>query len=278
MSFNAAAQQAPTNPSMTDVALLIAKAHGDVQRWQKLSTLSVKREHHMFRDETPFLFQIFGEYATQRIYQKWFQPGGEVVWDGERAWSNDWGFRGRFSERFTTSIGFHLANMPWLILDSDTRLLSMEERFGAVPNSNKIQLVLEVELEADPVRKPRGYDGPRDKFGIIVDPDTFLIQGIIERRSYAGQLDMAGASPDQESFADIFVIDSRAEAAGFIWPQQYSLFSMNGVKYGEGRFYDYEINVPFEDDWMRPVTGDEHHSSFDESSSYIRTSSIPVSD
>jgi len=266
---SAPASEADSADSLRALALKVAEAHGGVDRWNDLRSLSIGRRHHMFRDAEPFHFRIVGEYPTRRIYQDWEQPGGEVVWDGEQAWSNDWGFKGRFSERFTAAIGFYLANMPWYILDSEARLLSAESRPGIIPGSDKTYTVLEVEFEADPVRKPRGYQGIRDSFGIVIDVETYRIAGVIERRTYAGQLDMSGAAPEQTHFEDIFVIESTVSEGGLIWPGEYSLYTLSGTKYGEGIFHDYAVNVEFKDAWMQPAN-DAVTSSFDRTSSYRR--------
>jgi hypothetical protein len=260
-----------TNEDLRAIANRIAEAHGGVERWQQLATLSVDRVHHMLADEKPFRFQIIGELSTRRIYQPWLEPGGEVVWDGERAWSNEWGFVNRFSAKFTTSIGFYLVNLPWLILDPETKLLGAEFESDILPGSDKEYLVLDIELEADSVRKPRRYPGKRDQFRLVVDKDTYLIAAVVEFRSYAGQLDMSGAGPEQSNFADIFLIEGQTKAAGLIWPEQYSLYTLSGKKYGEGRFYNYVANVPFEEQWMEARTSGNSPSQFDNTSSYLRT-------
>ena len=258
-----------STPEAKQTAEAIANAHGGTERWAKLSTLSIDRVHHMFRDEKPFAFRIIGEYSTHRVYQRWSDPAGEVVWDGERAWSNAWGFRGRFSERFTTSIGFFLANMPWLLLESDTEFVSLSRGGFSIPGDDRDYWLLEIEYEAEPVRKPKAIDATRDRFGIVVDPATFRIRAVVERRSYAGQLDYSGAPAEQDHFADIFVIESYVDNGGLLWPGEYSLYTLAGQKYGEGRFFNYETNVPLEESWFVPVTGAEG-SDFDTTSSYLR--------
>ena len=245
----------------------VAAAHGGLDRWREVRSVSMEREHHFLRDEKPFLFRIVGEESTGRIFQQWHQPAGEVAWDGERAWSNDWGFAGRFSERFTTGIGYFLASLPLRMTDDDTELLSVTRQAGVIPGDTNEYVVAEIEYEAGPVRKPAAFDGRRDRFRLVIDPQTHRVAAVVEMRSYAGQLDISKAPAEQEHFEDIFVIESYAEAGGLVWPEAYALYTLDGRQYGKGRFFDYRVNVPFDEAWMQPRPGT---SRFDTTSSYRR--------
>lgn len=251
------------------------EAHGGLTAWQRLSTLRVEREHHFLGWEAPIRFQIHAEYATQRHYQRWQDPPGEVFWDGERAWSAGWRLADRFLPRFVTSIGFYLINLPWYAQEPEARLLTVEQRSEGVVSNQTEFIVLSVEFEADMVRKPRGYLGERDHFEIYLDPQSYLIRAVHQHRTYAGQLDAASASPESMEISEIYVPEEYIDLNGLKLPGKYSVYSATGEKTAEGRFFDYAADVPFDQSNM--IISHARDIVFDRSSSYIREN-LPASD
>ncbi len=80
---------APRSETPFSVAGRMMEAHGGAAPWRALKTISIDREHE-YADGTRFEFHIDAEYGTERNYQRWTKPAGEIVWDGERAWSANW--------------------------------------------------------------------------------------------------------------------------------------------------------------------------------------------
>ena len=229
--------------------------------------MSMQRRHQFLRWDRPIEFTIWGEFATQRVYQRWARPAGTVVWDGERAWSADWPLADRFLPRFVTSIGFFLVNLPrYLNSDQASGLgLSFCPLF---PGEEKRYPVVTATFEADMVRKPRGYAGPRDRFHVYLDPVTYRVAGVLQERTYAGQLDAAAAPAEINRMVELFVVETYVHAGGLSLPGRYSVYSPDGEPTARGEFYAYRLNDPEEPGWFAPASSDGLR--FDNSSSVSR--------
>lgn len=253
----------PISPEQ--VAERMLQAHGGVDAWAALHTFHVEREHQ-FGDTAPIRFDILAEYRTERIYQEWTAPPGVVVWDGERGWSADWRLHDAIPPRYVAGIGFYLVNLPWFANSDEAKLISAQRR-ADLPGDGREFIVLRVEFEGDPVRKPRGHEGMRDYYDLYLDPETYRVAGVAQNRTYAAQLDKGGS--DRERIVEIFVPSSMVEAAGILWPHEYVVYDEEGVQIMSGRFFDYQLDLPFDEARMQPPAGSEVR--FDTTTSYLRT-------
>ncbi|XOV90670.1 MAG: hypothetical protein ACFHX7_12495 [Pseudomonadota bacterium] len=251
------------------VANRLTEAHGGMENWLALNTVAIAREHRGVQGPTDFRFNILADYATQRIYERWEKPAGTVVWDGERAWSVDWPIAQRLTPRFVTSIGFFLVNMPWLVQNPQTRLLGVTRESGLPSNPEAMFVVLDIEFEAAPVRKPKGIVSPRDTFRLYIDPDTWLLAAVHQSRTHAGQLHNFGADASETAFVEIYVPTDSIEAEGLLWPGRYDIYAPTGVLTTRGRFFDYRFNVDIDEALFTPPK-DAAGLVFDTSSSYQR--------
>jgi len=255
-------------PSPREAANRLTEAHGGMAGWQNLKSVSIRREHKSMQGATDFHFNILAEYGTNRIYEHWEAPPGTVVWDGERAWSVDWPLAQRLSPRFVASIGFFLVNMPWMVQDPATRLISVIREAGPASLAHTTFIVLDVEFEADPVRKPNGLGAFRDHFRLFIDPETYLLAAVHQTRTHAGQLDNFGAGPD-ETFDEIYIPTNYIQINELMWPERYEIYSPGGELKTRGRFFDYSFDVEVDRALFIPPYGDPG-LIFDNTSSYQR--------
>jgi outer membrane lipoprotein-sorting protein len=252
-----------------EIANRMTQAYGGMLTWQSLQNIEIAREHRSVSGPTDFHFNIFADYASQRIYEKWDAPAGMMVWDGERAWSLDWPLAQRLSPRFVASIGFYLINMPWLVQQDFTKLLSVSYKTDLPSQPGKEFIVLEIELEAPSVAKPFYYKGPRDHFSLYLDPQSYLIAGVHQYRTHAGQLDNFRASAEVIAFEEIYVPTNYLDMMGLKWPEHYEIYDPQGTLTTKGRFYNYQFNQDFDESIFVPPT-DNPRLIFDNSSTYQR--------
>jgi len=261
-------------PALADA---LTAAHGGMARWSRLCTVSVDREHQGVR--TPagvFLFHIDADFATRRMHQRWSEPAGELGWDGERAWSKDWPMAARLKPRFVMSIGFYLLNLPWLVQDPAVRLGTVSGD-GQLPGfPGKRFTVLEIDMEADTVRKPAWFRGPRDHFALYIDPANHRLQGVMQYRTHAGQLEAFGAGDGVDAFVELYEILSYVEHRGLLWPQDYQIYAASGVPTTHGRFFNYAFDEFIDELSFLPPRGDG--VVMDDSSSIYRSGPPPVAE
>jgi len=188
----------------------VVEAHGGTDRWRRLTSIFMEREHLFAGTEQPIRFSIHGEYPSHRIFQVWQSPEGKFAWDGERAWSSGWPLAEQLPPRYVAGIGFYLVNMPWLV-QQEAVALRGEGCSGRLPgHGDKPFLVIVADYEPDPVRKPAWFDGPRDSYELYIDPESKRLSGVMQHWTYAGRLDAAGAPASVTSISQLFVPESFA--------------------------------------------------------------------
>ncbi len=254
-----------------DAATAVARmveAHGGRRAWQELETIHVEREHTFAGSEQPIRFNIHGQYPSHRIFQEWSAPAGTLAWDGERAWSSGWPLAEQLMPRYVAGIGFYLVNMPWLV-ERDARGIASLGCTGRLPGQEaRTYLVVTADYEPDPIRKPAWFDGPRDRYDLFIDPETYRLSGVMQHWTYAGRLDSAGLPPSVTAISQLFVPDDFVDLNGLIVPGRYKAYTTNGDVAATGRFFDYDLARPVDDSSFSP--DDSEPLDWDTSSSYMR--------
>ena len=246
--------------------MAMVEAHGGMDAWQALDSIYVEREHLFSGNEQPIRFNIHGELPSHRIHQAWQAPAGTLAWDGERAWSSEWPLAQQLMPRYVAGIGFYLINMPWLA-HRDARALETLGCSGTLPGKGERNyLVIAVDYEPDPVRKPAWFTGPRDTYELFIDPDTHRLSAVMQHWTYAGRLDSAGLPATAQSISQLFVPDTFVEVGGLLWPHTYKAFTPENEVAAEGRFFDYDLSRPFDERVLLPPDPVD----WDTSSSYYR--------
>jgi hypothetical protein len=233
-----------------DLAKQLAAAHGGLDKWSRLRTFYVDRVHQgvTYGDPNrPFEFNITADYRTRRIYQTWFYPDAKLAWNGEIAWA-DRPSGGR-PPRAIMSTGFFIANLPWLTFDEHASLGEVGCRIGIVPGVRDTDefWTLEVNYEADVVRKPTDYVGPRDRWLFLIEPDSGRLAGAEYYRTWGGDLDGMGFGPAVSEYLTVYVPQTFIEADGLLWPNRFSTFALDGTNSAYGEFKNYAFDVPFDE-------------------------------
>lgn len=253
--------------AQTAVAAMV-KAHGGMSAWQELESIYVEREHLFAGREQPIRFNIHGEYQSHRIFQTWQTPAGVLAWDGERAWSSGWPLAEQLMPRYVAGIGFYLVNMPWLV-HRDARNLESHGCSGELPGKyGRTYLVIAVDYEPDPVRKPEWFEGVRDSYELYIDPDTNRLSGVMQHWTYAGRLDSAGLPASVHVISQLFVPNDFVEVGGLVWPHTYTAYTPENDVAAQGSFFDYDFSRPLDEKWLLP--DDTEAVTWDTSSSYNR--------
>jgi hypothetical protein len=278
MACQASDQDTPTLASEVDVVAEVVEsnplqelmeAHGGLEKWKSLTTMSVDRLHRpTYLNVGELQFTIHAEYGLNRIYQVWSNPPGEVFWDGERAWSVGWPLAGRFSERFLMSSGFFIANFPWLAYVADAKIEEINDPVPLIDGSTAPDgKVFRVFYEPDVVRKPPAYRGKRDSFDVYINAKTGRLLGIRMHRTYAGQIDTV-SSPESDEIFESYVVYSETNIDGLVFPSDFSLYVADGKKVADGEFKNYRLNAQNFDDKFPAALAEGAH--LDATSSYIR--------
>ena len=251
----------------TAVAAMV-DAHGGTRAWQALESIYVEREHLFAGSERAIRFNIYGEYPSHRIYQVWSAPAGVLAWDGERAWSSGWPLAEQLMPRYVAGIGFYLVNMPWLV-QRDARSLESLGCSGTLPGKpGQRYLVIAAGYEADPVRKPEWFAGPRDSYELYIDPATHRLHGVMQHWTFAGRLDSAGLPASVNEISQLFVPHDFVEVNGLVLPGSYTAYTPEHEVAARGRFFDYDFSRQFDEGLWVP--DDTESVDWDTSSSYNR--------
>jgi len=246
------------------IAAKVLQAHGGRDAWNALQTIYIAREHHLSGQPRAWDYAIYADYKTERLYMDWNYPAGLLVWDGERAWSVDWGPAEFILPRFAMGIGFFAINLPYFMNSVDADLVSLEKRIGQAPGDDKEYWVLGVEFEGQSARKPVKVATPRDLTEVYIDPETFLIAGTHFNWSYAEQLDIRGQG--ETAFFQNYVVEDYVEHRGIKWPSHYVIYDREGNITTRGRYFDYAFDIPLDETMF--IAGE--NAKFDNSSSYQR--------
>ena len=96
------------------------EAHGGMDKWKSART--VYFEDEMIPGDAPvgLVSQVTVEQGRRRIYVDYPDINARVVWDGEKAWSINWGLP--MPPRLLTSFNYYFLNLPWLVMDPGVNL------------------------------------------------------------------------------------------------------------------------------------------------------------
>jgi hypothetical protein len=244
----------------------LVEAHGGIEPWQALQSLTVDRAHQFAGRDQALGFRIEGDYPAHRLYLEWDEPPGQVAWDGDRAWSANWALAPVFLPRFVTTIGFTLVNLPWLALQNADIATPQGCHDGLPGHESKRFHVVSLVYEPEPSRKPTWFEGARNRYDLYIGVEDGRLAAVMQHWTYAGQLDVWRLPPDSEELLQLVVFETWVEAGKLLWPSRYSAYAATGDLAATGVFGPYRLNAPFDASRLVPPLG----AVPDTSSSWMR--------
>lgn len=245
--------QATTGPNYAsgktkEVIEKMIEAHGGMEQWKSIKTLSFKSVMHS-ADLPTLHFWIkeqVVDMATRRTYQDWPVVGSKLGYDGEKAWGIDW--RVGNPPNHQHSVFFYYLNLPWLTQDDHVELGEAE----LVEHAAFDKKVYKVHMSYNAV--PTLGKSIRDSYDLFIDPDTYLLVGYNYTVGYGPLLDVIGLPKEAKVMGPIFRKNTFfGEANGLKFAVLFSTHAADlSAQYGDHVIYDVKFDEPFDESRMQP--------------------------
>ncbi|MFQ5650873.1 MAG: hypothetical protein ACE5IY_13105 [bacterium] len=89
-----------------------------------------------------------------------------------------------------------------------------------------------------------------DYYLLYIDPDTYLLKGCLINQTYAAIL-----RPGMDAMQQHFVIKNYEEMAGLKMPGEFTTYFANSAKLADGKFYNWQANVEFDESRLKMPEG-----------------------
>lgn len=207
------------------------EAHGGLEAWAAAPTVSFE-DHFKPGGEGGAPSRVTVEQGRRRAYIDW--PGSEtrLAWDGERAWSENWG--APYPPRFLALLNYHFLNLPWLARDPGVIL--------GDPGSGKLW---DDPIDYVTIRLTYGEgvgDTPKDYYLLYIHPETHQLRACEYIVTYRALLPEGVESTDPH----ILVYDDYATVDGLVVPTHYTIYETDHSVYGTCGIADWSFSRPFD--------------------------------
>ncbi|MCH9651647.1 MAG: hypothetical protein K0U98_25700 [Deltaproteobacteria bacterium] len=219
----------------------MVEAHGGMTAWAEAPTVSWQDAFLPPGAPAPITAQITVEQGLRRAYADF--PGTEMsfAWDGEKAWSQNWGLP--FPPRFMALLNYHFLNLPWLAKDPGVHL-------GA-PGVGK--------LKGDPTEyitvKITYGDGvgdtPKDYYILYIHPKTHQLKACSYIVTYRAILPEGMETSPQNTL----IYDDFADVGGLLVPTQYTIYQADHSVYASATIQDWSFEKTFDEARMEMAEG-----------------------
>lgn len=224
------------------------KAHGGMEAWSNLETLSFTTVMHS--ESLGFLrFWLHSQtidMQTRRSYQDWPLVGSKLSYDGQQVFTEDW--RVGNPPNHQHSVFFYYVNLPWLTQDKNVALGAVERtKHQAFKNE-----VFKVEMSFTEV--PTLGKSPKDTFTLYIDTETYLLNGYEYTVGYGPLLDIMQIPASQETFGPVLRINNyTGDVNGLKFPMLMTTHSADlSQQYGDHAVYNFKLNEAFDESRMTP--------------------------
>jgi hypothetical protein len=172
------------------------------------------------------------EMSSRRAYLDFPNMDGQIVWDGEKAWSVNW--KGRTPPRFLALLSFYFVGLPWLMADPGVHL--SEPRTGTLPDDPTEYITVKMTF-------------PDDYYLLFIDPSTHLLKATEFTVTYADVL-----APDEEFKKDLGIFETYGEFEGLKVPTRFPIY-VDGELAGTYEWREVSFSQPFDDSRMKMPDG-----------------------
>lgn len=230
------------------------EAHGGLDRWQSAPTMSF--DNIFFN---PFALQAEGQdpwwvshevidQQTRNAYHDWPVNEATLTLRGNEVWTTGWNLGNM--PRFQALFFYYFLNLPWLTQDDGVRLGAVGTR--ELPGFDKQYLTVLMTF----TKKPAVGKTAEDSYLLIIDPDTYLLQGYEYSIGYGAMLDMFGV-PEGQLFGPMLRIhDLFTTVDGLVIPIKMHTMPPDGsTTYGHHIILNPSFSEPFDDARLEKPAG-----------------------
>jgi hypothetical protein len=225
------------------IALEMIKAHGGMDRWKAVTTVSFKNTMVApWEPDDPWVSIEVTEQNSRRTYQDWPLDGATIVSDGKVTWSKDWK-RGN-PPKFMVNLSYYFLNLPWITQDPGVKLEGPGQ--GKLPGGDETYTTIRMTFE------PGVGEASDDYYVIFIDPETKRMKAVEYIVTYGAMLDLFNVPEDQTFVGPLInVFDEYATVGGLAFPVKYTTYSPDGDVYGQHTVENLSLDKPFDETRMK---------------------------
>ena len=240
-SGTALADQPEGRASAAEIVDRMVAAHGGMDLWASAATVSFEDEFRIGETETAPPSRVTVEQGPRRAYIDFPGTPTRLSWDGERAWSENWG--GPYPPRFLALLNYHFLNLPWLARDPGVQL--------GEPDRARLW---DDPLDYVTIRITYGEgvgDTPKDYYVLYIHPATYELKATEYIVTYSSLL------PEgvEASSPHILVYDSYERVNGLLVPSHYTIYEEDHSIFATCAVRDWSFERPFDLDRMTMPEG-----------------------
>lgn len=217
------------------------EAHGGMKAWAEAPTVSWHDAFLPTGAPAAIEAQITVEQGPRRAYADY--PGTEMsfAWDGEKAWSENWGLP--FPPRFMALLNYHFLNLPWLAKDPGVHL--GEPGTGTLEGDATEYITVKITYG-------EGVgDTPKDYYILYIHPETHQLKACEYIVTYRAILPEGVESGGPNTL----IFDTFAEVNGLLVPTHYSIYQADGSPYATCKVESWSFEKPFDESRMAMSEG-----------------------
>lgn len=246
LAVNSFGQKKYASKETKDVIEKMIKAHGGMEKWKSLKTLTFTTAMHSkslgflrfwINDQTT-------DMKTRRSYQDWPLVGSKMSYDGKEAWGVDW--RVGNPPNHQHSVFFYYINLPWLTQDKNV-VLGKVEKLKHAAFKNEVY-----KIKMSFTKSPILGKSVRDTYTLYIDSKNYILNGYEYTVGYGPLLDILKLPKDKKVFGPMLRINNyTADINGLKYPVLMTTNSLDlKEQYGDHAIYNFKMNEKFDESRM----------------------------
>ncbi len=216
------------------------EAHGGLEKWRAAPTVSFTDTYIPAGELSGETSRVTVEQQSRRAYLDFPGSNATIVWDGEKAWGQNW--KAPVPPRFLALLSYYFLNLPWLAADPGVNL--------SAPAKGKLDGDPTEYLTVKMTFGPGVGDTPDDYYLLFIDPKTYRLRGSQFTITYAAVL-----PPDVKEIKETIVFDEFTSVDGLLLPGTGTVYKEDGTRSGTFRWSAVSLRQPFDAARMQMPAG-----------------------
>ena len=237
-SLTGCSSQSSENVSLTpgqEVVVQMIEAHGGLETWRAAPTVSYEAALQV-GPMPPMVSRGIVEQRTRRAHLEFPEMNARILWDGERAWSENW--HAPLPPRFYALHSYYFMNLPWLTADPGVML--------GDPGTGRLLADPTEYITVKMTFEPGVGDTPDDSYTLYIDPKSYRLRAIELVVTYADFRSPLG----DPSAPIVFLYEEFATVDGLTVPTKSSIHLQDGTPMGSYEWRDWSFSKSFDESRM----------------------------
>jgi hypothetical protein len=220
------------------------EAHGGLERWQAAPSIRYDAVmHNNYHGPNEFAWWVQHEVIdqkTRQVYQDWALDGGQIGFDGEEVWSQNW--KRPNPPTMMVHFFYYFVNLPWLSQDDGVILGEPSTFIWPGQEKELIEVTMNFS-EAPTVGKTA-----KDYFVLYIDPETSRLFGYQYGIGYKPFLKLVNMPEGQETFGPLWrIITKYSEVDGLLFPAAFRTMPEPDARIvGNHVILNIDVSTPFD--------------------------------